>query len=239
MCNFEFEEHPQILEQVFSDQECNLHLDNRLRLKCEVLGQDKREVYRGNNFTQSETMSIKDFHVINEIVIDRGPSPYSLQLEIYFDGVYMTTLIGDGLIISTPNGSTAYNLSAGGSIVQSNCQCICLTPLAPHSLSFRPLIIPINTTITLKKPDDNRNSAWVSLDGATRFELGDAENFEVKGSQSCISMVVNPSDNLTELWGQRLVKMLNWNERKQMKPLTKKKKDQYELPLANYDRDDS
>jgi NAD kinase len=64
----------------------------------------------------------------------------------------MTTLVGDGLIISTPTGSTAYNLSAGGSIVQANTQCICLTPLAPHSLSFRPLIIPAATCVTLKKP---------------------------------------------------------------------------------------
>jgi NAD+ kinase len=103
-------------------------------------------------------------------------------LEIYFDGNYMTTLIGDGLIISTPNGSTAYNLSAGGSIVQSNCECMCLTPIAPHSLSFRPLIIPLGTVVTLKKPLDNRNSAWVSLDGATRFELGDNEEFEIKVS---------------------------------------------------------
>ena len=86
--------------------------------------------------------------------------------------------------------------------------------MAPHSLSFRPLIIPIGTVITLKKPLDYRNTAWVSLDGATRFELGENEEFKIEASDSCMSMVVNPSDNLTDLWGQRLVKMLNWNERK-------------------------
>jgi len=173
MCNFEFNEYKEILSKVFDTENCDLHLDNRLRLGCGVIGNPIKDVYRGNNFQDSEKMRIEDFHVINEVVVDRGPSPYSLQLEIYFDGNYMTTLIGDGLIISTPNGSTAYNLSAGGSIVQSNCSCICLTPMAPHSLSFRPLIVPLNTTITLRKPQDNRNSAWVSLDGATRFELGE------------------------------------------------------------------
>ena len=127
-------------------------------------------------------MRIKDFHIINEVIIDRGTSPISLQLEIYFDGNYMTTLIGDGLIISTPNGSTAYNLSAGGSIVQSNCKCMCLTPIAPQSLSFRPLIIPEGTVVTLKKSQDNRNCAWVGLDGATRFKLGCNEEFEIKVS---------------------------------------------------------
>mmetsp|Transcript_8667 Transcript_8667/g.14699 ORF Transcript_8667/g.14699 Transcript_8667/m.14699 type:complete len:88 (-) Transcript_8667:190-453(-) len=85
----------------------------------------------------------------------------------------MTNLVGDGLIIATPTGSTAYNLSAGGSIVQANTQCICITPMSPHSLSFRPLIIPVSTVVTIRKPADNRNSAWVALDGASRFELKD------------------------------------------------------------------
>ena len=61
---------------------------------------------------------------MNELMIDRGPSPYAIQIEIYFDGHCMTTMVGDGLIIATPSGSTAYNLSAGGSIVQTNSECI-------------------------------------------------------------------------------------------------------------------
>lgn len=106
-------------------EDCDMHLDNRLRLRCEVVPPDDREpikqVYKGNNYVDYEEIVMTNFHCINEVVIDRGPSPYSLQLEIYLDGAYLTTLIGDGLIIATPNGSTAYNLSAGGSIVQSNC----------------------------------------------------------------------------------------------------------------------
>ena len=86
------------------------------------------------------------------------------------------------LIISTPAGSTAYNLAAGGSIVQSNVPCICMTPLAPHSLSFRPLILPENVEIKLKKPNDGRTSAWVSLDGAMRFEMKDGDEVIVKAS---------------------------------------------------------
>ena len=78
---------------------------------------------------------------------------------------------GFRLIVSTPTGSTAYNLSAGGCIVQANVPAICLTPLAPHSLSFRPLILPENAKICLKNPENGRTSVWVALDGATRFEL--------------------------------------------------------------------
>ena len=104
-----------------------------------------RDVYRGNDLSKSTQMDVNNFHCINEVVIDRGPSPYAIQLEIYFDSNLMTTLIGDGIIVATPTGSTAYNMSAGGSIVNANTQCICITPLAPHSLSFRPIIIPVST----------------------------------------------------------------------------------------------
>lgn len=177
LCNFTFDEHETVLRDTLC-KSCRLHLDNRLRLKLNVTN-PQREVFRGNDLNKSETMMVKDFHIINEVVIDRGPSPYSIQLELYFDGNYMTTLIGDGIIIATPTGSTAYNMSAGGSIVMSNTQCVCITPLAPHSLSFRPLIIPASTKVTVKKPQDNRNTAWVSLDGATRFALGEDEDLTI------------------------------------------------------------
>lgn len=79
------------------------------------------------------------------------------------------------MIIATPTGSTAYNLAAGGSIVHGNVPSISMTPLAPHSLSFRPLILPEGCTIRLKKPNDGRGGAWISIDGATRFMLVDGE----------------------------------------------------------------
>lgn len=108
-------------------------------------------VYRGDNLTKSEALVLDGFHVLNEVVIDRGPSPYSIQLEVYLDDNFLTSIVGDGIIISTPTGSTAYNLSAGGSIVQANTPCILMTPIAPHSLSFRPLILPESSVIKLKK----------------------------------------------------------------------------------------
>ena len=76
-----------------------------------------RKVYKGGQLENFEEIKIIDYHVVNEVVIDRGPSPYSVQLEIYIDENFFTTCVGDGLILSTPTGSTAYNLSAGGPIV--------------------------------------------------------------------------------------------------------------------------
>ncbi len=119
LCNFEFDEHEQVLHKVLSSKG-KLHLDNRIRLKASMSGDEAeqtKKVFRGSDFSVFDTVRIKDFHIMNEVVVDRGPSPYSIQLDIFFDGNFMTRLIGDGLIIATPTGSTAYNLSAGGSIV--------------------------------------------------------------------------------------------------------------------------
>ena len=138
------------------------------------------------------------------------------------------------LIISTPTGSTAYNLAAGGSIVQSNVPSISLTPLAPHSLSFRPLILPENCTIKVRKAADNRTPAWVSLDGATRFEIKDGEALIVQSSEYRIAFLTDPHDNLTELWAKRLTKLLKWNVRPMLKPLKKRdeRAEKYGMQLA-------
>lgn len=71
-------------------------LDLRMRLKVEVEGQPLRKVYKGGQLENYEEIAIKNYHVINEVVVDRGPSPYSIQIEIYIDNSYFTTLVGDG-----------------------------------------------------------------------------------------------------------------------------------------------
>jgi NAD+ kinase len=158
--------------------------EKRLRLKINMgEGCDKiRKLYRGDQLEHYEEVDIKDLHVLNEVTLDRGPSPYSVQLNIQLFGTQLTSTVGDGVIISTPTGSTAYNLSAGGSIVETSTHCIQLTPLAPHSLSFRPLIVPDTAVLRVEKYRDNRNPAWVSLDGANRFILQDGESIVIEGS---------------------------------------------------------
>lgn len=108
----------QKVDQQFSKNgENGLELDTRFRLKTWLDENVERDIYRGNSLTPNFKMNIDGFHILNEVVVDRGPFPISVQLEIYIDDTYMTTLVGDGLIIATPTGSTAYNMSASGSIV--------------------------------------------------------------------------------------------------------------------------
>ena len=207
MCNFTFEDHETVLRPIFIGAKrgfapAEIGLESRLRLKVNPGPGTPQEtlLFKGDQLQISEPLLLKDIHVVNEVVIDRGPSPYTVQLNVYIDGNQITCAVGDGLIIATPTGSTAYNLAAGGSILEANTHCICLTPLAPHSLSFRPIILHASAEIRIEKVIDGRNSAWVSLDGANRFKLNEGESILISGSEHPLSMVTLKSDNLTDLW---------------------------------------
>ena len=134
------------------------------------------------------------------MVVDKGPSPNVVDLNVYIDGNLMTCAKGDGIIISTPTGSTAYNMSAGGSIMQTHAKNILLAPLAPHSLSFRHLVLTPESSITLEKVSNARGPAWVALDGANRFRIEDGESIVISGSHYPLPMVTLKADNLTDLW---------------------------------------
>lgn len=104
-------------------------------------------------------------HVLNEVALHRGRYPHLVQIEIYVDGMPLTEAVADGLIVSTPTGSSAYSvsyvwclsdtthspqLSAGGPLVHPCVQSIVLTPICPRSLSFRPVILPSDSTVQLR-----------------------------------------------------------------------------------------
>ena len=95
----------------------NLDLLNRMRLKC---------VYKG-----------KEFHALNEVVVHRGLKPHLARLDVFTGNQLLTDAVADGLILSTPTGSTAYSLSAGGPLVYPGLDLFIMTPICPQYLSFR------------------------------------------------------------------------------------------------------
>jgi NAD kinase len=127
----------------------------RMRLLCSIWRIGKRAV---------------SHVVLNEAVIDRGPSPFLSMIEMECDNQHFTTVQGDGIIISTPTGSTAYSLAAGGSMVHPSVPAILVTPICAHTLSFRPLLLPDSSVITCSIPEDSRGNGWVSFDGKFRYE---------------------------------------------------------------------
>lgn len=110
-------------------------------------------------------------HALNEIILHRGAAPHLAHIAISVSSRHLTYAIADGLIISTPTGSTAYSLSAGGSIIHPLVPSLLLTPICPRSLSFRPLVLPGNMPISLRLGEGNRGRELeVSVDGVRRSQ---------------------------------------------------------------------
>lgn len=139
----------------------------RHRLKIGVFAADGKPLGQADTMTSGPTY----LRAMNEVIIHRGRDPHLAVVEVFVGGRFLTEAVADGIIVSTPTGSTAYSLSSGGSIVHPLVPSILLTPICPRSLSFRPLVLPAATPITLKLSDKNRGrEVEVSIDGVRRSE---------------------------------------------------------------------
>jgi len=155
--------------------------------------------------------------VLNEVVIDRGPSPYLSNIDLYLDGKLITSVQGDGLIVSTPTGSTAYAVAAGASMIHPSVPAVMVTPICPHSLSFRPIVVPAGVDLKITVSPDSRNTAWVSFDGRKRQELCHGDSLSVNTSIYPIPSIC-AQDQISD-WFDSLAECLHWNVRKKQKHL--------------------
>merc|ERR1712241_314470 len=157
--------------------------------------------------------------VLNEVVIDRGPSPYLSNIDLYLDGKLITSVQGDGLIVSTPTGSTAYAVAAGASMMHPSVPAIMVTPICPHSLSFRPIVVPAGVELKITVSPDSRNTAWVSFDGRRRQELEHGDSLHVTTSIYPVPSICS-QDQISD-WFASLADCLHWNERKKQRTTTR------------------
>ncbi|KAL4515606.1 hypothetical protein Ndes2526B_g03744 [Nannochloris sp. 'desiccata'] len=147
--------------------------------------------------------------VLNECTIDRGASPQVVMLETFVDGQHVTTVHADSLIIATPSGSTAYSMSAGGPMVAPSVPCTLITPVAPHSLSFRPIVVPETAVIEVHLPESARsNSARASFDGRHTVRLRKGSSVVCRASRYALPMItMHPLD---EDWYEGITAKLKW-----------------------------
>ena len=123
----------------------------------------------GNRLAGDNPHDNEDVHAMNEVIIHRGVEAHLAIIDVFVGGRFLTEAVADGMIISTPTGSTAYSLSSGGSIIHPLVNSLLMTPICPRSLSFRPLVLPANTPITLRLSEKNRGRELeVSIDGRRR-----------------------------------------------------------------------
>lgn len=154
----------------------------RNRLKVGIFEADGSPIIQTSPSTGSLTPpnSLDEVHAMNEVLLHRGREPHLAIINIHVGGRFLTEAVADGLLISTPTGSTAYSLSAGGSIVHPLVPALLLTPICARSLSFRPLVLPANTPITLTLSEKNRGDELeFSVDGVRR-ERGLTRGTEIR-----------------------------------------------------------
>jgi len=156
---------------------------------------------------------VEKLYAINDIVIDKGGWPKMIELTVTVDGEYVTTFAADGLIIATPTGSTGYSISVGGPIVSPKTDVITLSPVSPHSLSVRPIVLPSSQEIVIKAKSFHKE-VHVNCDGQRVFSFTPPLEIKVTKSKRPLKLVHTSFSSYFEtlrnklLWGIDLRKNL-------------------------------
>ncbi|HEX9901351.1 MAG TPA: NAD(+)/NADH kinase [Acidobacteriota bacterium] len=153
------------------------------------------------------TCSEKSFLCLNDAVINKGALARMIQMKIWVDGLDVAILKADGLIISTPTGSTAYSLSAGGPILQPRIPAIIITPICPHTLTFRPMAVASDSVVKVRLLAADEE-VFLSLDGQRGMTLRKNGEFEVRRASRELQLISSPQRNYFNL----LKEKLGWGE---------------------------
>ncbi len=176
------------------------------------------EVIRGNFNVTSRLMlqgivrrdgkEVGRYRVLNDIVINKGALARMIDMEAWVDEIYLTTFKADGLIISTPTGSTAYNLAAGGPIIFPGQHCLVISPICPHMLTNRPIIVSDESLIKIEVKFQDEDVV-ITADGQVGMPLQGGDIVEIRKSQAYTLLVKSPSKD----YFQVLRTKLHWGER--------------------------
>ena len=161
----------EVLEQVLNNK---FSVENRMLISGYVLRKGKGKVF--------------SFSALNDAVITTEAIARVLKLETSIDKQYVTTYVADGLIISTPTGSTAYSLSAGGPIVHPVLKAILITPICPHTLTNRPIIVSEKSSISIK-PIFEINKIALTIDGQIKFNLLHFDKLVIKKASYALKLI--------------------------------------------------
>lgn len=223
LTNFDFQQYKEQLNYIMGDS--GMRINMRMRFTCTVYRSGASAATSSATSSaslstttsqngapldlQSTKIEGETHEVLNELVIDRGPSSYISSLDLYANDSLLTRISADGIILSTPTGSTAYSLSAGGSLVHPDIPAILLTPICPHTLSFRPMLLNDDMALKVSIPSTGRGGAFVSFDGKGRVELGRGDEVVVRASQYPFPTVMGQPLE----WFDSISRTLRWNTR--------------------------
>ena len=158
--------------------------------------------------TTSHGYALEADWALNEFVIERAGASKMISVDVSVDGVYLNNYWADGLIIATPTGSTAYSLSTGGPIMAPGCGAIILTPIAPHTLTVRPIVLPDTVVVTARVHSDSHPYV-ISADGMSTLINEDGVELTVRRADHDVNLVKLPGQDYFQtirsklMWGAR------------------------------------
>jgi NAD+ kinase len=154
---------------------------------------------------------IASSEALNEVVLHPGQFVHMLQYEIYVDGYFVTTQSSDGIIVSTPTGSTAYSLSGGGPLLHPKLDAIALVPMNPHTLSSRPMVVAGDSHIMIRVGEHSRAIPMISCDGHNHFEMNMGDEIHIAKKPDLLKLLHPAEYNFYERcrtklgWGGHLL----------------------------------
>lgn len=156
-----------------------------------------------------EGTEIETHYALNDVVINKGALARIVDLETKVNRHFLTTFKADGLIVSTPTGSTGYSMSAGGPIVHPQMSCIVITPICPHTLTNRPIVVPDESVVSITVKSSFDEKVYLTIDGQVGLELQEGDSIEVRRALKTIALVMSRHRDYFEL----LRTKLKWGER--------------------------
>ena len=162
---------------------------------------DSRVMLRAGHFRNEELLDAG--RVLNDVVINKAALARIIEIEVSLDGHFVNSFRADGLIVSTPTGSTAYNLSAGGPIVFPSMNAIVLTPICPFTLTNRPIVIPDSAEIELKLIQENEGVV-LTLDGQIGYTMKTGDRVVIRKSRTTFNIVQPPNRNYFDVLRNKL-----------------------------------
>ncbi len=151
---------------------------------------------------------IASFLALNDVVLNKGAIARILDFDVVVDGTFVSTYKSDGLIVSTPTGSTAYSLAAGGPVILPSVAAFIVTPIAAHTLTNRPLVLPDSVTIEVQVKSQ-RESAYLTVDGQMGVAARSEDTVRMKKAGSYVELVRPPQRDYFTILRQKL----KWGER--------------------------
>ncbi len=146
---------------------------------------------------------------LNDVVITKGARSRMIDLSVWVGDEFVTRVKADGLIVATPTGSTAYNLSAGGPIVQPTLDALLLTPIAPHTLTNRPIVIPASSPVRVQPHLEERAEVFVTFDGQDGFQVQAGDEIRIRRAERPMRLIRPATRSYFDVLRQKL----KWGER--------------------------